>query len=40
VHLIQTKDFDPYPAKGAIKRVQVKFFDFLQQSVEELVELG
>ena len=38
VHLVGIKEFDPYPAKGAIKRVVLKFFDSLDQSINHLKE--
>lgn len=38
IHLIGTKEFDPYPAKGAIKRVKIKFFDSLYDSIKKLKE--
>jgi len=36
VHIIGTKFFDPYPAKGAIKRVKLHFFDSLNESIDKL----
>ena len=36
VHIIGTKFFDPYPAKGAIKRVKIYFYPTLQESLERL----
>ena len=36
VHIIGTKFFDPYPAKGAIKRVKLHFFDSLNDSIAKL----
>ena len=40
VHIIGTKFFDPYPAKGAIKRVKLRFFDSLNDSIEKLSAEG
>ena len=36
IHIIGTRFFDPYPAKGAIKRVKIHFFDSLNASLEML----
>ena len=36
VHIIGTEFFDPYPAKGAIKRVNLKFYTHLHDSIHEL----
>ena len=38
VHIIGTKFFDPYPAKGAIKRVKLYFYQTLQESLNRLKE--
>ena len=35
-----TREFNPYPAKGAIRRVPLKFFDTLKESLSELKENG
>ncbi len=40
IHLIGTKDFDPYPAKGALKRVKCHFFKSLGESLEKLETEG
>lgn len=40
LHLIGTKNFDPYPAKGAIKRVKIKFFNTLSESINELKKIN
>ena len=36
VHIIGTKFFDPYPAKGAIKRVKIYFYPTIVESLERL----
>lgn len=36
--MVQTKEFDPYPAKGAIKRVKIEFYDSLAESIKWLIE--
>ena len=38
IHLIGTKRFNPYPAKGAFKRVPCFFFDDINQSLNQLLE--
>ena len=40
VHIIGTKFFDPYPAKGAIKRVKLYFYDSLNDSIIKLCGEG
>ena len=40
VHIVGTREFNPYPAKGAIRRVPLKFFDTLKESLSELKENG
>ena len=40
VHIIGTKLFDPYPAKGAIKRVRLHFYSSLRQSIDKLKNDG
>ena len=36
VHIVGTRFFDPYPAKGAIKRVKIYFYDSLNESLLKL----
>ena len=40
VHIIGTRFFDPYPAKGAIKRVKIYFYSTLNESLEKLFTEG
>lgn len=40
VHIIGTKFFDPYPAKGALKRIPVVFYDSIKNSFDELKSAG
>jgi tRNA G18 (ribose-2'-O)-methylase SpoU len=40
IHVIGTKDFDPYPAKGSLKRVKCKFFADINDSLNELKKDG
>lgn len=40
VHIIGTKFFDPYPAKGAIKRVKLFFYQTLNESLKKLFNEG
>ena len=40
IHLVGTTDFDPYPAKGALKRVPIVMSDTLRESVKRLREEG
>jgi tRNA G18 (ribose-2'-O)-methylase SpoU len=40
VHVVGTKFFDPYPAKGALKRVPIKRFATLNESLDILKEEG
>jgi tRNA G18 (ribose-2'-O)-methylase SpoU len=36
IHIVGTKEFDPYPAKGSFKRVKCHFFDSLESSINKL----
>ena len=38
IHIIGTKEFNPFPAKGAIRRVPFKFLDSIEDSILELKE--
>ncbi len=40
IHVVGTKNFDPYPAKGALKRVKCKFFEKLDDSILDLKKNG
>ena len=40
VHVVGTKEFNPYPAKGALRRVPLKFFSTLNESISELKSSG
>ncbi len=40
IHIIGTKEFNPFPAKGAIRRVSLKFFDKIEDSIMELQSRG
>lgn len=39
VHIIGTKFFDPTPAKGALKRVKIHWYNDFSQSYQRLVDL-
>ena len=38
VHIIGTRFFDPYPAKGAIKRVKLLFYPSIKESLKRLIQ--
>ena len=40
IYIVGTREFNPYPAKGAIRRVPFKFVDFLSEAINELIEDG
>lgn len=40
IHIVGTKEFDPYPAKGSFKRVKCQFFENLEASINDLKSQG